>query len=121
MKKLLILCALYLLFAFPVVANATSISADWTGTRSTTVGGVTATDGWSGTGNPGFQITWDISLVGLSLFHYEYTISGVGGADLIKDLSHWILEVTDDPDAGEFTNVNPGYDTDSQGFGIYLF
>ena len=116
MRKLLFLYAVCLLLVFPVVANATPISADLTGTRSTADGGgLTATDGWSGSNNNGFEISWDISCVD-SLYTYQYTISGVETEDnnyLSKGLSHWILEVTYPSKATDFTNASSGFTDDS--------
>ena len=97
MKKLLFLYAVFLLLVFPVVANATPISADLKGTRSTADGGgLTATDGWSGDGNNGFEISWDISYdLPTLLYTYKYTVSGVGVNYLSFGLSHLNLEVSD--------------------------
>jgi len=103
MKKLLFLYAVFLLLVFPVVANATPISADLKGTRSTDAGTVTAAAGWDGTGNNGFEISWDITYDDTTeLYTYTYTISGEEGANLRKGLSHWILEVTNPSDHNAF-------------------
>jgi len=106
MKKLLILCAACLLFLFPVVANASIIvdSSYWIdGSRSTSTGGIIATDGWMESGS-GFQIGWNISLSGTT-YTYEYTISGVNETNLLGELSHWILEVTEPSYKDDFTVV----------------
>ena len=123
MRKLLLLCAVSLLLVFPVVANATSISVlepHWSGSRSTlTDDGVTATDGWSGIGNNGFEISWVISQDSdTSMYSYQYNISGqlFGDTDpLGKGLSHWILEVTDGSKASDFLNVSPYFSTNDDG------
>jgi len=107
MRKLLILCAVCLLLVFPVVANATSITANLSGTRSTADGTVVVTDGWNKTGVfNGFDISWLINptTVGTTTsYSYQYTISGEGSTFLSKGLSHWILEVTNPSDATDFT------------------
>jgi len=125
MRKLLLLCAVFLLLVFPVVANATPISAALTGTRSTADISLSliAADGWSGDDldndgtpdNHGFEISWAITHSGSGdtlLYHYVYTISGAEDTDLSKGLSHWILEVTEPSEATDFTNVSPEFDAD---------
>lgn len=111
-KKLLI--ALVLLMLFPVGVNAIPVAeTSWTGSRSTAGGTVVAAGGWDGTSllpngqgvNNGFEIGWNISLDG-SVYTYIYTISGVGGLDLGKGLSHWILEVTDPSLRSDFFNFS---------------
>ena len=103
MRKLLFVYAVFLLFVFPVVANAIPIAADPTGTRSTSDSTVTANDGWNGTGNSGFEISWNITYDDTTvLYTYTYTISGELGANLRKGLSHWILEVTNPSDHNAF-------------------
>ena len=105
MRKLLLLCAVYLLLVFPVVANAVSITADPMGTRSTADGTVTAADGWTNDFN-GFELSWVITptTVGITTsYSYQYTISGEGSTFLSKGLSHWILEVTNPSDIDDFT------------------
>ena len=82
----------------------------WDSSRSTD-NGIEAKDGWSGAGNNGFQIAWNISETG-GVYTYNYTISGVGGINLSKQLSHWILEVTDGSEANEFWDVYPTFNTD---------
>ena len=118
MRKLLFLYAVCLLLVFPVVANATSISVNslyWDDSRSTG-NGIIAADGWSGTGNNGFEISWNISYDGTALYTYQYTISGAATGDtdsLSKGLSNWILEVTDGSKKKDFENVEPGFSNNS--------
>jgi hypothetical protein len=100
--------AIALLLVFPVAVLAIPITADFSGTRSTSDGSVFAADGWSGAGNKGFQIEWEISFDGAN-YNYEYTISGQVGTDLSKALSHWILEVTNPSLKNEFSNVSPSF------------
>jgi len=117
MKKLAIfLCAIALVLSVAGNVGATSISVApgyWTGItsyRSTANGSLTAAGGWDGlpagdTDN-GFMIKWDISLVGLT-YSYTYTISGAGvGNNLSKDLSHWILEVTNSSNLDDFDTTD---------------
>ena len=110
MRKLLLLCAVSLLLVFPVVANATPITADLTGTRSTSNDTVVVSDGWNRTNVfNGFEISWDITPTttgdGTISYSYQYTISGEGGDNLSKGLSHWILEVTGGSFANDFTMI----------------
>ena len=106
MRKLLFLYAVCLLLVFPVVANATSISVAesyWTGagsSRSTGGNGIIGYNGWSGTENAGFGISWDISLKD-TVYTYKYTISGVGDS-LTFGLSHLNVEVTDPSSHNDF-------------------
>jgi hypothetical protein len=64
-----------------------------TGSRSSsTGGGVTGTLDWD---DGGFAIDWDISESG-GLWTYTYTVSVTDGPGQVKDVSHFLLEVTDD-------------------------
>ena len=117
MKKILILMAGFFLLALPLVASATPISVDssyWEDSRSTAgTNEITATGGWSSSGN-GFEISWDITQDSpTSDYHYKYTISGVSEDALSKGLSHWILEVTDSANAEDFSSVDPTFSNDS--------
>ena len=101
------------LMLVPLLATAGIIvgPANYDGSRSTGDGPpltVTAADGWSGSGNAGFQIAWHIEEV-TDGWSYSYTISGEGGSDLGKALSHWILEVS------EGVDLNLGGDPVSDG------
>lgn len=101
MKKKLFIITLALLFLFPAFAFGSLIVGEsyWHSYRSTApegeglIGGLTGTDGWSSDENNGFAISWDINFDGTD-YTYKYTISGEGGKALSKELSHWILEVT---------------------------
>jgi len=119
-----IFAVLGFLLLFPTVALATSISVDssfFTGFRSTSDNSLVAADGWdgstvlpSGAVNAGFEISWVIS-EDAGVFTYRYTISGDSGVDLSKDLSHWILEVTDPSSSSDFTITTgfPSFSNDS--------
>jgi len=89
----------------PALAGAISIpvtGADLVGSRSTpessgvyAEGGVAGNLGWSHD-NGGFKISWDIMFnLGDSDWDYSYTISNASGGALSKDLSHWVLQISD--------------------------
>jgi|GEM_PF-4487024 len=110
--------AAFSVFAFCFAFESQQVQADtfiavqsqhFAGTRNTEEGGGIGTDGvdgaggWSGTGNNGFEIKWNITenFNGTNgLFHYEYTISGENGSNLSKGLSHWILALSPTIDWG---------------------
>jgi hypothetical protein len=103
MKKFILTAAVMGLI--PALAFAVSIpvaGADLIGSRSTPFssgvdaeGGITGDLGWS-QGNGGFKITWNISYnAGDSDWDYSYIISNDSGGALSKDLSHWVLQVSD--------------------------
>ena len=75
---------------------STDASGTLTGCRSSSstvcAGGVNATQAWS---NGGFKIDWTISQTG-SLWTYNYTVDVTDSPTKIKDVSHFILEVTND-------------------------
>jgi hypothetical protein len=99
MRRYIVLVAIAVLTA-PAALLADSIS---TGTRTVPeTGGVFGSGCWDGAGlcnkktDNGFQVSWDIRLSADPRYYdYSYTISGTGGAPLSKELSHWILEVSD--------------------------
>jgi hypothetical protein len=71
----------------------TDASAALTGSRSSVVGGgITATQGWSG---GGFTLSWDIEETSPGVWTYDYTID-VSTGPQTKDVSHFLLEVTQD-------------------------
>jgi hypothetical protein len=110
-----------LVFAVAGNVGATPISVHsdyWNDYRSTASGGgVTAIGGWDGIGDTdvGFRIHWLINFnESTSLYSYTYTITGEDGSSpLSKDLSHWILEVTDPSENYEFSNQNVAFTSDS--------
>lgn len=115
MKKFCIF-AVFLLLLIPLTASAIPVDPlDYSGTRSTANNGITSQGGWDGEENSGFEISW--SIFGPDdtndKYSYFYTISGVGGLLLSKDLSHWILEVTSGAESGDFTDVFPVFSDDS--------
>ncbi len=82
------------LFTFRVDAAlvwGTSAIGELEGSRDSTAGGgVTATDSWD---DGGFTISWVITQNLDSTWTYRYTIDTTGG-EQDKDISHFILEVT---------------------------
>ena len=111
MKKSLTFCICLLFVLFLIVplssvsANAALWGADGSGElagsrTSPTSGGIDATDGWDA---GGFTISWNIT-EDAGKWTYVYTVTGDR-----KDISHFILEVTDD---GQPFNTFPGTDTD---------
>src|SRR5262245_17010599 len=61
-----------------------------------TSSGITATTPWSSTGA---SLSWDISDLGGGNWHYEYTWTSQQ-----KQISHILLEVTEDSPASDFWN-----------------
>ncbi len=108
MKKTILIAIAVCCFALPASVMATPVgSGDWADSRSTgTDGGVDGYGGWSGELNNGFQISWVITedVDTYYSYHYEYTISGIGGGDLSKSLSHFNLEVTNPAEPDDFDN-----------------
>ena len=103
------ICIMFFLLVLNVSVSALTVYVDpgsWSGLRSTDTTGIVAAGSWSGVNNPGFQIKWDIGINFYGGYDYVYTISGEGGADLGKSLSHWILEVTNPALMSDFTNIN---------------
>jgi hypothetical protein len=78
-------------------AHAASISiygdaigdGDYSDSR-TTGGGLTGIGEWS----TDFDVSWLITNIGNGMFDYEYTFSGFGDPD--KDISHVVIDLTDD-------------------------
>ena len=69
-------------------------SLELTGSRtSPAASGVDATCQWD---NGGFEIEWDISQVADGSWNYIYMFDVTDSPDQIKNISHFILEVTDD-------------------------
>ena len=111
-KIVLVGISIFLLPGMAIAAVAVDLATYGTGSRSTADGSLVAADGWSGTDNNGFQIAWSIALSG-GTYTYGYTISGEGGSNLSKDLSHWLLQVTNPSLDTDFLNVSPLFSGDS--------
>jgi hypothetical protein len=77
-------------------------------------GGIYATNGW---GSGGFVLSWQITNQGSSSFPYlyTYTITGAGTGDLLKGLSHWILQISDTAAASDFTDFTIAGEFDQWG------
>lgn len=71
-------------------------------------GGVSATKAWN---NGGFKIDWSVSQTG-SLWTYNYTVDVTDSPTKVKDVSHFILEVTNDSNA---FNILGGTSTPTEG------
>jgi hypothetical protein len=72
-----------------------------TGSRSSvTGGGVTGTQNWD---EGGFAINWNVT-ESAGLWTYTYTVSVTGGIGQVKDVSHFLLEVTDDDQPFDILN-----------------
>jgi hypothetical protein len=99
--------ALALLSARALEAVDTPVDAAfWNSSRSTNSGdGIQATKDWSGVGNDGFKLSWDISLDN-NIFHYVYTVTDTKGGDLDKDLSHLILQFSDSFTSSDYLDAN---------------
>ena len=87
-----------LALASAAIATPIPTIADYSGSRS--VGsGITATWGWSGAGNNGFEISWNVtnSGTGSAPWTYTYTLGGSNpdGSSLSKALSHIILQLSE--------------------------
>lgn len=93
------LAATTLAFLIAGIASATPIPAlaDYSSSRS--VGsGILGTWNWSGSGNNGFRISWQVtnSGTGSTPWTYSYTLSGSAvPQSLSKDLSHLIVQLSD--------------------------
>jgi hypothetical protein len=91
--KTILTTFLIVLFAFAATGSAAYIAVDsgnYTGSRSSaTDGGIFATGQWA---DGGITLSWDIAEAG-GLFTYVYTFGGTAIDE--KDLSHWLLEVSD--------------------------
>lgn len=82
--------------AFTAFADVAVDPSYYTGSRQTdTPNGVTATENWSSATGTGFKISWSISQLGNGNFHYIYTITNASNKELAKDMSHFILQVSD--------------------------
>jgi hypothetical protein len=66
--------------------------------------GVVATDPWGSTAQGGFSVSWDITKSG-NIWHYSYTFSDINGGYLPKNISHVILQVSDNFTINDISNV----------------
>jgi hypothetical protein len=128
MRKNLILFSLLALVVVAAPAQAALIyldTSDYIGSRSTSgTNEVVGNGDYSGAGidskDHGFQINWDISFDPISfLYTYKYTLSGANGTTLGKDISHFIIQVTDGSPICDFNSTTSGeigyYDSTTNG------
>ncbi len=88
----------------------TDASAYLTGSRSSPLNlGVDATEQWD---NGGFAISWNIVNNGNGTWTYNYDVDVTNSPSQIKDVSHFILEVTND---AEQFNILGGTSTPTEG------
>lgn len=89
------------------VLSAADVLVDpssWNSSRTTgTNGGIQAAEKWSGSGNNGFKISWNITLNG-GLFHYVYSITDSKNGDLARNLSHIIIQFSQTFTPNDFLN-----------------
>ncbi len=112
-----------LLLAGAMSAQAALIpvpESDWVDFRSTDdnrdglTSTLVATDGWSGEGNDGFKISWNIFFDdNEELYTYSYTFSAADDGALGKGLSHWIFGVSPEFVVNEQTLQEFLYEDDS--------
>lgn len=79
--------------AFAAAIWGTDASSALTGSRSTG-NGVTATAPWDQNG--GFQVSWNITDNQDGTWTYVYDINTTQNVNQVKDISHFLLEVTED-------------------------
>ena len=98
MKRHILALASVILLAFIGQNAQAAVVVDpsfWTGTRTAQAGGgITAFDEWAGTNaNEIVQLSYSVTQNG-GLYTYTYTISGLGGVNLRKAVSHAIFETS---------------------------
>ena len=102
----LIAVTFVLVSASSVYADIVPVGAlDFMVTRTSGAGGgIFGTEQWA---NGGFVFSWEITPnIPTSDFTYQYWITGPNGGDLPKEVSHWILQLTEvDVWSGVFDTV----------------
>ena len=89
---------------------ASAYYVSYAGSRSTADPAQITGVGTYGSAGNGFKITWEITEASPGApFHYTYTLSGVNGGSLTKDVSHWYLEISTGAVRGDFFNFSPNY------------
>lgn len=87
--------------ALPVYG--TSAAGELSGSRSVGGGGLVGYNAWE----DDFTVAWEITQNG-SEWHYEYTFTGLDGSGQEKDISHTVLDISDDCDGPDCVfNVSP--------------
>lgn len=106
-KTLSLLGALICLL--PLASHADVSAPLGTGSRTTPdASGIHATQQW-GTGS-GFEISWKISIDNTQPgfpVHYIYTLSNASGGDLPKDISHFIVQISQNATINDFVFATP--------------
>ncbi|RNC70412.1 MAG: hypothetical protein ED859_06285 [Desulfuromonadales bacterium] len=113
--KLLIACVTVILLAAGQASASlwgTDDGIALTGSRSSSFG-IYATDGWA---NGNFKLSWNVSSVGGGRWEYVYTFDVVPTSGKIKELSHFIVEVTQD---GAPFNILAGTSAPKEGPATY--
>jgi hypothetical protein len=98
MNRIILVLAFVASSILSINANAalwgTDASGFLTGSRTSPASsGVDATEQWD---DGGFTISWDISQTGASEWTYNYFVDVTNSPSQIKNVSHFILEVTND-------------------------
>ena len=101
MKKLIV-------GVFWVVFLTASLHASLTGFLNTPDGLYSGDDGWSHS-EGGVRVSWTITQNG-SIWHYEYAFSKSDGTPLTKDTSHFIIELSENIQAGDLYNFTGDID-----------
>jgi hypothetical protein len=82
-----------------MVAVGMNASAGLVDSQSSPVGLTAAAEWLTG----GFMVSWDISNNGDGTWHYSYEFTKPGGSPLDKEVSHFIIQVSYDPENPEKT------------------
>lgn len=90
--------------------TAISLTSGYLTTATGNNFGIAATGAWAGASPAGFKIEWEVTAI-TGGFHYEYDISDAGGGGLNKDLSHIILQISNDAVLADFSNFSTPYTT----------
>ena len=100
-----LLGSLFIYVAMALPASAVSIygdAADLTGTRGTPgANGMTGNSNWS----TDFTVSWEITDNLDGTLHYKYTFTGFGDSD--KDISNFVLDISDNCDVDPNCVTNP--------------
>lgn len=90
----------------PRTYNTNVAPSDFNAYLTTDDGGVYAQPdaGW-GTSGGGFKIAWVITPLA-GAYRYEYTMTNASGGDLARELSHFIIELSEGVLAGDLRNLS---------------
>jgi hypothetical protein len=101
----------------PRTKDAIVTGSDLSAYLSTEDGGMTGTGFWSGSGDPGFKIAWNITPV-VGGYSYSYAMTGEAGEALRRAISHFVLELTD-PFTGTISDINSSATVSGQTIGYH--